>query len=134
VGGASLADGHGDAEDSVGTQLALVLRSVQLEHDLVNLLLLHRVQAVLHQLGRDDVVHVVNSLHINLIFNNFQQSCGAGASALGEVDFGISICYIKILTAKRILRSNYKRRFSIFSALPVRKWLFCAQKSEKATK
>jgi hypothetical protein len=53
---------------------------------------------------------------------------------LGEVDFGVSICNIKILTAKIILRSNYKRRFSIFLALPMRKWHFCAQKSEKGTK
>jgi hypothetical protein len=52
-------------------------------------------------------------------------------STLGEVDFGFSICLIKIKTAKRILRSNYKRRFSIFLVLHMRKSLFSAQKSEK---
>jgi hypothetical protein len=55
-------------------------------------------------------------------------------SPVGEVDFGVSICLIKILTAKRILRSNYKKRFSIFLVLPMRKSLFSAQKSEKAAK
>jgi hypothetical protein len=39
---------------------------------------------------------------------------------IGEVDFGSSICYASIWTAKRILRSNYKRCFSLFLALPVR--------------
>jgi hypothetical protein len=48
--------------------------------------------------------------------------------------FGFSICNIKIQTAKRILRSNYKRHFSIFLALPMGKWYFCAKKSEKGTK
>jgi hypothetical protein len=32
---------------------------------------------------------------------------GFGPWPLWEVDFGILICYIKILTAKKILRSNY---------------------------
>ena len=62
MGSAGLADGHGDAEDGVGAQLALVLGAVQLEHDLVDLLLLNGVQAVLHQLRGDDVVHVVHRL------------------------------------------------------------------------
>jgi hypothetical protein len=53
---------------------------------------------------------------------------------LEEVDFGFSICYQKIQTAKRILRSNYKRRFSIFLTLKMRKWLFSAQKSGKVSK
>jgi hypothetical protein len=62
VRSSGLADGHGDAEDGVGAQLALVLRAVQLEHDLVDLLLLDGVEAHAHQLRGDDVVHVVHRL------------------------------------------------------------------------
>jgi hypothetical protein len=58
--------------------------------------------------------------------------CISGSQFLGFL--GFSICLIKIETAKRILRSNYKRRFSIFLVLPMRNWLFGAQKSEKAAK
>eukprot|EP00755_Sulcionema_specki_P025586 Sspe_Gene.15728::Locus_5487_Transcript_1_2_Confidence_0.400_Length_1424::g.15728::m.15728 len=38
-----LADGHGDTEDGVGTKVALVLRAIELDHELVQLLLLHHV-------------------------------------------------------------------------------------------
>ena len=63
MSGSSLADGHGHSEDSVGPEAVLVVGTVQLQHHLVNLLLLHRVHAILHQLGRNDVVHIVNCLH-----------------------------------------------------------------------
>jgi hypothetical protein len=58
---------------------------------------------------------------------------------VGEVDFlGFFWFFIMLHTKfkllKEILRSNYKRAFSIFLALPMRKWLFSAQKSEKAKK
>jgi hypothetical protein len=40
----------------------------------------------------------------------------------------------KNLNCNENIRSSYKRRFVIFLAFPVRKWLFCVQKSEEATK
>jgi len=36
VGSSGLADSHGDAEDGVGSKLVLVVRSVQLNHQLVD--------------------------------------------------------------------------------------------------
>ena len=63
VGGSSLAHRHAHTEDSVGAKLGLVLSPVQSQHQTVNLLLLHGVHALGHNLRSDEVVHVVDSLH-----------------------------------------------------------------------
>merc|ERR1719507_577901 len=63
VGSSSLADGHAHSEDGVGAQLGLVLGPVQSQHQPVNLLLLHGVHALGHNLGGDQVVDVVDRLH-----------------------------------------------------------------------
>ena len=52
--------GHGDAEDGVGAELGLGLGPVQLDHGMVDVDLLQRVQP--HDLGGDDVVHVLHRL------------------------------------------------------------------------
>ena len=64
--GSSLADGHRDAKDGIGTETVLIVGAVQLEHDFVDLLLLDGVQALLDQLGGDGVVYVVHSLNSNV--------------------------------------------------------------------
>ena len=59
---ACLAHGHGDPQDSIGTQLVLVLSAIQSQHEAINLLLLHRVHALGHYLRGYQVVHIVHSL------------------------------------------------------------------------
>merc|ERR1719347_1970000 len=63
VGSTGLAYSHTDSQDSVSSQIALVLRSVQSEHQCVGLLLLHWIHALGHYLGGDFIVHIVNRLH-----------------------------------------------------------------------
>jgi hypothetical protein len=53
-------DGHGDAQDRVGAELALVRGAVQVEQDPVDLALLQRVEV--HQLGGDLLVDVGDGL------------------------------------------------------------------------
>jgi hypothetical protein len=72
-------------------------------------------------------------------FCGFSLRCSDGdcvsIGEIGEVDFWgfFSICYVKIQTAKDqiTVKIKHKRRFSIFLTLPMKKWLFNAQKSEK---
>mmetsp|Transcript_11880 Transcript_11880/g.49771 ORF Transcript_11880/g.49771 Transcript_11880/m.49771 type:complete len:561 (+) Transcript_11880:77-1759(+) len=58
--GASLGDGHGHREDRVGAELALVLGAVELDHEVVDGLLIRGVLA--DERGRDDGVDVLDSL------------------------------------------------------------------------
>ena len=51
-----------NAEDGVGTELALVGGSVELDEEVVDLLLLGDLKLGLDQLGTDDVVHVGDGL------------------------------------------------------------------------
>merc|ERR1712106_1081023 len=62
MGSPCLAHGHGDPQDSIGTQLVLVLSAIQGQHEAINLLLLHRVHALGHYLRSYQVVHIVHSL------------------------------------------------------------------------
>ena len=57
-----LAHGHRHPKNGIGTQAVLVVRPVQLEHDLVNLDLLHGIKALLDQLRSNHVVDVVDRL------------------------------------------------------------------------
>lgn len=66
LSGTGLGNGHGDTEDGVGTQLALVRGTVQLDQQVVNLLLLGNGQTRVDQLLGDDVVDVGNSLQDTL--------------------------------------------------------------------
>lgn len=62
VGGTGLGDGHRDTEDGVGTELALVGGSIELDEEVINLLLgSDRDLGVDQSLG-NDVVDVVDGL------------------------------------------------------------------------
>jgi hypothetical protein len=58
----SLGDSHGDTENGVGTELALVVGSIELVHELVNLGLVLDVDVLLEESRSDDVVDVGDSL------------------------------------------------------------------------
>jgi hypothetical protein len=62
LSGTSFRDSHGDTEDGVGTELALVRGTVQLDQQVINLLLLSDVQTRADQFLGDDVVDVGNGL------------------------------------------------------------------------
>ena len=66
VGGAGLADGHGDAQDGVGAQVVLVVGAVQLQHHCVNVFLVDGVQVGFDQCGGNDVVDIVHGLDHSL--------------------------------------------------------------------
>ncbi len=57
-----LAHGHGHAENGVGTQFVLVVGAIQLQHEVVDRLLVDRVEVGLHQLGSDDAVNIIDRL------------------------------------------------------------------------
>ena len=59
----SLAHGHGHTQDGVGSQLGLVVCTVQRQHQAVNLLLFNRIHALGNNLGSNQVVDVVDGLH-----------------------------------------------------------------------
>jgi len=63
-GGGGTADAHGDTEDGVGTELALVGGTVDINHHLIDLSLLGDIHA--DELGGEDGVDVVNSLENTL--------------------------------------------------------------------
>ncbi len=58
----SLSNGDGNTENGVGTELALVGGTVELDEEVINLLLLGDGQSSLDQLGGDDVVDIGNGL------------------------------------------------------------------------
>ena len=62
LGGTGLGDGHRDTEDGIGTQLALVGGSVELDEEVIDLLLLGDFETALDQGLGDDVVDVRDSL------------------------------------------------------------------------
>jgi hypothetical protein len=62
LGGTGLADGHRDTEDGVGSQLALVGGSVELDEEVVDLLLLGDLETRLDEGLGDDVVDVRDGL------------------------------------------------------------------------
>lgn len=62
VSGTGLGDSHGDTEDGVGTELALVGGAVKLDHEVVDLLLRGDGQLGLDEGGADDVVDVLDGL------------------------------------------------------------------------
>lgn len=62
LSGTSFRDSHGDTEDGVGTKLALVRGTVQLDQQVINLLLLSDGQTRVDQFLGDDVVDVGNGL------------------------------------------------------------------------
>jgi hypothetical protein len=62
LSGTGLGNGHGDTQDGVGTQLALVRGSVQLDQKVVNLLLLSDLETALNEGLGDDVVDVGDGL------------------------------------------------------------------------
>lgn len=62
VSGSSLGNGHGDTEDSVGTELALVLSTVELNEKVVNLLLGGDGKLRVDKGGGNDLVDVLNGL------------------------------------------------------------------------
>ena len=64
--GTGFRDGHGDTENGVGTQLALVRGTVQLDQQVIDLLLLSNSQTRVDQFLGDDVVDVGNGLEHTL--------------------------------------------------------------------
>ncbi len=57
-----LADCHGNSQDGIGSQLVFVVCSVQLDHHLIDLSLVDRVNVGRDQSGSDDLVDIVDSL------------------------------------------------------------------------
>ena len=62
LGSSGLRDSDGDTEDGVGTELALVGGTVELDQEVIDLLLLGDLEASLEESGGDDVVDVGNGL------------------------------------------------------------------------
>lgn len=62
VSGSSLRNGHGDTEDSVSTKLALVLSTVELNEEVVNLLLGGDGKFRVNKGGSNNLVDVLNCL------------------------------------------------------------------------
>ena len=62
VSSSGLAHGHGDAKDGVGAKLVLVVGAVHLQHHVVDLGLLDRIQVLLDQSRGDDVVDIADGL------------------------------------------------------------------------
>lgn len=55
-------DGHGDTEDGIGSELALVGGSVKLDEEVIDGLLVLDIEVGLDKSRGDDVVHVGDSL------------------------------------------------------------------------
>ena len=62
LSGTSLRDGHRDTEDGIGTELGLVVGSIELDEEVVDLLLGSDGDLSLNQLGSDGVVDGSNGL------------------------------------------------------------------------
>lgn len=62
LGGCGLCDGHGDTENGVGTELLLVLGSIELVQERVNGGLVLDIDGLLDQSRGNDVVDVADSL------------------------------------------------------------------------
>ena len=62
VSGSGLRDGHGDTEDGVGTELALVGGTVELDEEVINLLLGGDGELGVDQSGGNDLVDVLDGL------------------------------------------------------------------------
>jgi len=62
LSGTSLGNGHGDAEDGVGTKLGLVGGSIEVNEELVDLALVLDVDVLLDKGRSDNLVHVLDSL------------------------------------------------------------------------
>lgn len=62
VSGSSLRNGHGDTENSVGTELALVLSTVELNEEVVNLLLGGDGKLRVNKSGSNNLVDILNGL------------------------------------------------------------------------
>ncbi|XP_038956918.1 leucine zipper protein 2 isoform X5 [Rattus norvegicus] len=60
--GTSLADSQGHSQDGICTKLRFILCAVHLDHQLVNLLLLHNIQFLANQSRCNSVIDVLNSL------------------------------------------------------------------------
>ena len=60
LGGAGLADGQGDAEDSVGAELGLVFRSVEFQHESIDAGLIRFVKVLRDQSRADRAVDVLH--------------------------------------------------------------------------
>ena len=56
LSGTSLRDGHRDTKDSIGTELGLVVGSIELDEEVVDFLLGSDGDLSLNQLGSDGVV------------------------------------------------------------------------------
>lgn len=62
VGGTGLSDSHGDTEDGVGAELALVGGAVKLDEEVIDLLLRGDGELGLDEGGADDLVDVLDGL------------------------------------------------------------------------
>jgi hypothetical protein len=62
VSSSGLGNSHGDTENGVGSKLSLVVGTVKLDHEVVNLLLGGDGELGVDQSRGDDVVDVVDSL------------------------------------------------------------------------
>ena len=62
VSGTGLRDGHGDTEDGVGSELALVVGSVELDEEVIDLLLRGDRDLGVNQSRGDDGVDVLDGL------------------------------------------------------------------------
>jgi hypothetical protein len=60
--GSSLGNSHGDTEDSVGTELALVGSAIELDQEVIDGLLVGDVEVLLDKSRGDNVIDVGNSL------------------------------------------------------------------------
>jgi hypothetical protein len=62
VSGSSLRDSHGDTEDGISTELALVGGTVELDEEVINLLLGGDGELGVDQSGGNDLVDVLDGL------------------------------------------------------------------------
>lgn len=62
MAGGGLGDSHRDTEDGVGTELALVGGTIEVDEELIDLLLVGDVELGLDELGGDNVVDVGDGL------------------------------------------------------------------------
>jgi len=62
LSGSGLGDSHGDTEDSVGTEFALVRGTIEVNKELINLFLVGDVEFGLDEFGSDNVVDVGDGL------------------------------------------------------------------------
>lgn len=60
--GTSFADSQGHSQDGICTKFRFILCAVHLDHQLVNLLLLHNIHFLANQSRRNSFIDVLNSL------------------------------------------------------------------------